>query len=41
MYSTPAPKLGLKYLRKIVVTDDFDDQPGSPIQAGWAWYTGI
>ena len=31
----------MKYLRKIVVTDDFDDQPGSPIQAGWAWYTGI
>lgn len=31
----------MKYLRKIVVTDDFDDHLGSPIQAGWAWYTGI
>ena len=32
----------LKFLRKIVVTDDFDDHGElGPIQAGWAWYTGI
>ena len=32
----------LKFLRKIVVTDEFDDhgELGS-IQAGWAWYVGI
>jgi DMSO/TMAO reductase YedYZ molybdopterin-dependent catalytic subunit len=31
----------LKFLRKIVVTDAFDDDKLGPIQAGWAWYTGI
>jgi len=31
----------MKYLRKIVVTDNFDDHELSPINAGWAWYTGI
>ena len=32
----------LKFLRKIVVTDHFDDHGElGPIQAGWAWYTGI
>jgi DMSO/TMAO reductase YedYZ molybdopterin-dependent catalytic subunit len=32
----------LKYLRRIVVTDGFDD-PGKrgPIQNGWSWYAGI
>lgn len=32
----------MKYLRRIVVTDTFDDggQSGN-IQNGWAWYTGI
>jgi DMSO/TMAO reductase YedYZ molybdopterin-dependent catalytic subunit len=32
----------MKYLRRIVVTDEFDDggQKGN-IQNGWAWYTGI
>lgn len=32
----------MKYLRRIVVTDEFDDggQRGN-IQNGWAWYTGI
>jgi len=32
----------LKYLRRIVVADDFDDggKHGN-IQNGWAWYTGI
>jgi len=32
----------VKFLRKIVVTDDFDDHGESGLlQAGWAWYTGI
>lgn len=32
----------MKYLRRIVVTDKFDD-PGKlgPIQNGWSWYAGI
>ncbi len=32
----------MKYLRRIVVTDEFDDggEKGN-IQNGWAWYTGI
>ena len=32
----------MKYLRRIVVTDEFDDggKKGN-IQNGWAWYTGI
>lgn len=32
----------MKYLRRIVVTDTFDDggKKGN-IQNGWAWYTGI
>ena len=32
----------MKYLHRIVVTDDFDDggDKGN-IQNGWAWYTGI
>jgi DMSO/TMAO reductase YedYZ molybdopterin-dependent catalytic subunit len=32
----------MKYLRRIVITDGFDD-PGKrgPIQNGWAWYAGI
>jgi DMSO/TMAO reductase YedYZ molybdopterin-dependent catalytic subunit len=32
----------LKYLRRIVVTEGFDD-PGKrgPIQNGWSWYAGI
>ena len=32
----------MKYLQRIVVTDEFDDggQKGN-IQNGWAWYTGI
>ena len=32
----------LKFLRRIVVTDRFDDLgPAGNIQNGWAWYTGI
>jgi len=32
----------MKYLHRIVVTDEFDDggKKGN-IQSGWAWYTGI
>jgi DMSO/TMAO reductase YedYZ molybdopterin-dependent catalytic subunit len=32
----------MKYLRRIIVTDEFDDggKDGN-IQNGWAWYTGI
>ena len=32
----------MKYLQRIVVTDEFDDggKDGN-IQNGWAWYTGI
>ena len=32
----------IKYLQRIVVTDEFDDggKKGS-IQNGWAWYMGI
>ncbi len=32
----------MKYIRRIVVTDEFDDggKDGN-IQNGWAWYTGI
>jgi DMSO/TMAO reductase YedYZ molybdopterin-dependent catalytic subunit len=32
----------MKYLRRIVVTDEFDDLgPAGPLQNGWAWYAGI
>jgi DMSO/TMAO reductase YedYZ molybdopterin-dependent catalytic subunit len=32
----------MKYLRRIIVTDEFDDGGTSGnIQNGWAWYTGI
>jgi len=31
----------LKFLRRIVVTDRFEDLDGGPIKAGWAWYNGI
>jgi DMSO/TMAO reductase YedYZ molybdopterin-dependent catalytic subunit len=32
----------MKYVRRIVVTDTFDDGGGSgSIQNGWAWYNGI
>jgi len=32
----------LKFLRKIVVTDQFDDHGNlGPLQNGWAWYAGI
>jgi DMSO/TMAO reductase YedYZ molybdopterin-dependent catalytic subunit len=32
----------MKYVRRIVVTDEFDDGgPKGNIQNGWAWYTGI
>lgn len=32
----------MKFLRRIVVTDEFDDHGRSgPIQNGWAWYAGI
>jgi DMSO/TMAO reductase YedYZ molybdopterin-dependent catalytic subunit len=32
----------VKFLRRIVVTDRFDDLGGAgPLKAGWAWYTGI
>lgn len=32
----------VKFLRKIVVTDRFDDLGDlGPLKAGWAWYTGI
>ena len=31
----------MKYLRKIVVLDHFDDPEGSHIRAGWSWYNGI
>ena len=32
----------MKYLRRIVVADEFDDGGSSGnIQNGWAWYTGI
>jgi DMSO/TMAO reductase YedYZ molybdopterin-dependent catalytic subunit len=32
----------MKYLRKIVVTDEFDDLgPYGQLQNGWAWYAGI
>jgi len=32
----------MKYLRRLVVTDRFEDggEKGN-IQTGWAWYTGI
>jgi len=32
----------MKYLRRVVVADEFDDggQKGN-IRNGWAWYTGI
>jgi hypothetical protein len=32
----------LKYLQRIVVKDEFDDEgPNGEIQNGWAWYMGI
>jgi DMSO/TMAO reductase YedYZ molybdopterin-dependent catalytic subunit len=32
----------LKYIRRIVVTDRFDDTGRlGPIQTGWAWWAGI
>ena len=31
----------MKYLKRIVVTDNFVDPFKGPIQGGWAWYTGI
>jgi DMSO/TMAO reductase YedYZ molybdopterin-dependent catalytic subunit len=32
----------MKYLKRIVVTDTFDDGgKKGPIQSGWAWYNGI
>jgi len=32
----------VKYLQRIVVTDEFDDLGKSgPLQNGWAWYAGI
>jgi DMSO/TMAO reductase YedYZ molybdopterin-dependent catalytic subunit len=32
----------MKYLRKIVVTDEFDDLgPYGPLRNGWSWYAGI
>jgi len=32
----------LKYLRSILVKDEFDDEgPNGEIQNGWAWYMGI
>lgn len=32
----------LKFLRRIVVTDEFDDLgDAGPLPAGWAWYAGI
>ena len=32
----------LKFLRSIVVTDEFDDHGADgPLQNGWAWYAGI
>jgi DMSO/TMAO reductase YedYZ molybdopterin-dependent catalytic subunit len=32
----------MKFLRRIVVTDEFDDLgPYGPLQNGWAWYAGI
>lgn len=32
----------LKFLRRIVVTDEFDDHGADgPLQNGWAWYAGI
>jgi DMSO/TMAO reductase YedYZ molybdopterin-dependent catalytic subunit len=32
----------VKYLRRIVVTDEFDDLgKQGPLQNGWSWYAGI
>ena len=32
----------VKYLRRIVVTDEFDDLGElGPLQNGWSWYVGI
>jgi DMSO/TMAO reductase YedYZ molybdopterin-dependent catalytic subunit len=32
----------MKYLRKLVVTDEFDDLgPYGPLRNGWSWYAGI
>jgi DMSO/TMAO reductase YedYZ molybdopterin-dependent catalytic subunit len=32
----------MKFLRRIVVTDYFDDQGrGGILQNGWSWYAGI
>ena len=32
----------MKYVNRIVVTDEFDDGGAAgDIQNGWAWYTGI
>jgi len=32
----------LKYLRRIVVTDEFDDLGAQgPLRNGWSWYAGI
>ena len=32
----------MKFLRRIVVTDEFDDLgPYGPLQNGWSWYAGI
>ena len=32
----------MKYLKQLVVTDEFDDNgPAGNIQQGWAWYVGI
>jgi hypothetical protein len=32
----------MKYLRRIVVTDEFDDLgPAGSLQNGWSWYAGI
>jgi DMSO/TMAO reductase YedYZ molybdopterin-dependent catalytic subunit len=32
----------MKFLRRIVVTDYFDDQGrGGNLQNGWSWYAGI
>ena len=31
----------MKFLRRIVVTENFEDGPFGPIQNGWSWYAGI
>lgn len=32
----------MKYVRRIVVTDEFDDMGNAgPLRAGWSWYVGI